>query len=166
MRYNLKVARAEKLGDNPPGIDPETESVLCAIDSGCLALLSGEKVVFAVKDFAIAFLFGGTFRPGVSFRFERVERDEFPAVCAVVSVDAAVGAGAGGKFGYEYFFSLESERDLEILSRLAGSSGVELWFLNGENIPETGFGCEFDAGEKKLLNESCRSPAQNGRPAV
>ncbi len=133
-------------------IDSETAMALSSMDSGCFAVSVGGKPAFIVKDSAIAFLFGKDFEPGARFHFERIDRDEFPAVCAVIFVDAGKGDG----FRYEYFFSLESEKDAEILARLARLKGVELWFLNGEGVPETGFDCVFDPEEKSKLEESCR----------
>jgi len=145
------MAKAEQIGGNSAlEIDSETAMAISLVDSGCFAVLAGGSPAFAVRDSAIAFLFGGGFEPGFRFHFERIDREEFPAVCTVVFVDAGEG------FRYEYFFSLESEKDSEILDRLARSERVELWFLNGEGIAETGFDCVFDPQEKSMLEQSRR----------
>lgn len=145
------MAVAEQIGGNSAlEIDSETAMAISFVDSGCFAILAGGKPAFAVKDSAIAFLFGGGFEPGFRFHFERIDREEFPAVCAVVFVDAGEG------FRYEYFFSLESEKDSEMLARLVSSQRVDLWFLNGEGVAEIGFDCAFDPREKSMLEQTRR----------
>ena len=116
------------------------------IDSGCLVVRHGGGAVFAVKDPALALLFGDGFEPGISFHFEHIARDEFPSVCAVLVVDA----GASGRFSYDYFFMPDSPADTGALSVLCDGGGAEVWFSGGGD-PQARFSVSFDEEEARKI---------------
>ncbi len=123
------------------------------MDSGCFALPGEGRTVFAVKDFALAGLFGSSFEPSVHFHFELIEKDEFPAVCAVIFLQTARSA----KFRYEYFFSLESEKDMRMMRTLALSKDAEMWFLRPDNSPHIRLVFLFDADEAAQIENVYKS---------
>ena len=145
------MAGAKRITGETVGFDPETAMAFSVIDSGCIVLRHGGKTVFAIKDPALALLPGNGcepngFEPGISFHFEHVARDEFPSVCAVLSVDA----GAGKRFGYDYFFMPDSPADTEALSLLCEMEGGEVWFSGGGE-PFVRFRVSFDRGESEKI---------------
>ncbi|MGI9558632.1 MAG: hypothetical protein ACR2NQ_03040 [Thermodesulfobacteriota bacterium] len=138
-----------------PEIDAETEMALSVVDSGCFALPGNSRAIFAVKDGALATLRSGDFQPSIRFHFEHIDGDEFPSVCAVIHVETDAG-----KFRYEYFFSLDSEKDTQLLDNFSKSSDVEIWFLDSSGGAVAGFEGEFSAEEKAALDKSRRSAAE------
>lgn len=128
---------------------------LSVIDSGCIVFCREGAAVFAVKDRALSPLFGGGLCPGMGFHFEHIARDEFPSVCAVLSVDA----GAAGRFSYDYFFMPDSPADAGALSLLCARGECEVWFSGGETV--ACFSVSFDREEAGKI-ERARALAAGG----
>ncbi|QMU55735.1 MAG: hypothetical protein GKS04_00805 [Candidatus Mycalebacterium zealandia] len=145
------MAESKKITRSPE-IDSETAMALSIVDAGCIAFSGLNGVVFAVKDLALAFLFENDFEPSVNFQFEFVDKEEFPAVCAFVFIETG-----GGKFSYEYFFSLESEKDMENLALLEHERRAEIWFTDRDGNVSAGVSAGFDSNETARIESACKS---------
>ncbi|WP_462136983.1 hypothetical protein [Candidatus Mycalebacterium sp.] len=145
MAESEKITRALE-------IDSETAMALSVVDAGCFAFSGLDGVVFAVKDLALAFLFENDFEPSVNFQFEFIDKEEFPAVCAFVFIDAG-----GSGFSYEYFFSLQSEEDMKNLARLERERRAEIWFTDRDERVRAGLSAFFDSNEKARIESAYKS---------
>ncbi len=122
------------------------------MDSGCFAFLSENSVVFAVKDGALALLLTGDFEPAVRFTFDFIDKEEFPAVCAVIFIEGQKSFSVR----HEYFFSLDSGTDLESLKFLSSSQETEMWFFSSGDEPVAGFAVQFDENERLRIMSALR----------
>jgi len=97
----------------PSEIGNETVITLSMMESGCIFVFvegspvlilkcSGEDMT-ALKE-----------SDAISLGFELLDRPEFPCITATITVDTA----SGQQFRFDYYFSLESEEEIELLGLL------------------------------------------------
>jgi len=136
-----------------PELHPDTELSLSLIDSGCLFARINGKTALIIKgngdDFSIIKGF-----QTLTIDFELVEKAEFPSLAFFLNIETGSGKG----FRFEYFFSMESGDETDILGKMCGdrrfdiilySSGVD--FVIRVEIPEA------QAGElRSLLSKAGR----------
>jgi hypothetical protein len=121
-----------------PELHPDTTLSLSLIDSGCLFAKINGKTALIIKgngdDFSIIKEF-----QTITIDFELVEKAEFPSLAFFLNIET----GSGRRFRFEYFFSMESGDETEILGKMCGdrrfdiilySSGVDFVIL--AEIPE------------------------------
>lgn len=136
-----------------PELHPDTELSLSLIDSGCLFAQINGKTALIIKGNGDDLSIIKEFRT-ITIDFELVEKAEFPSLAFFLNIETR----SGRRFRFEYFFSMESEDETDILGKMCGDkrfdiilygSGVD--FVIRAEIPEG------QAGElRSLLSKAGR----------
>ncbi|HML94891.1 MAG TPA: hypothetical protein PKC29_05635 [Thermodesulfobacteriota bacterium] len=97
----------------PAEIGNETAITLSMMESGCIFVFVEGSPVLILKcsgeDMAAL-----KESDAISLGFELLERSEFPCITVTITVDIA----SGRQFRFDYYFSLESEEEKELLGLL------------------------------------------------
>lgn len=110
-----------------PELDPDTELSVSLIESGCVFILINGRTALLIKSGEREI---GSFEKSgsISLEFELIERLEFPSLGAYVNIYDA----QGNPTRFEYFFSLESGDEIELLKKLIEQNYLDIVFYTTE----------------------------------
>ena len=104
-----------------PELHPDTALSLSLIDSGCLFAQINGKTAFIIKgsgdDFSIIKEF-----QAITIDFDLVEKAEFPSLAFFLNIET----GSGRRLRFEYFFSMESGDETDILGKMCGDRRFDI----------------------------------------
>jgi hypothetical protein len=110
-----------------PELDPDTELSVSLIESGCVFILINGQTALLIKSGEQeirSFEKSGR----ISLEFELIERPEFPSLGAYVNIYDT----QGNPTRFEYFFSLESGDETELLKKLIEQDCLDIVFYTTE----------------------------------
>ena len=141
----MKIISATNPDDLTPSNDLEIE--LSIIDSGLIITEVENKVIFIIKDSA-TMIRGFTNLKSASLNFTSIPRPEFPAISAELKLKTDRGLSVK----YDYFFTVESEYELNLLRTIINQNEINLYLLT--DIPEKCVKIEIERHEIDQL-ENC-----------
>lgn len=96
-----------------PELHPDTVLSLSLIDSGCLFTQINGNTAFIIKGNGNDFDIIKEFRT-LTIDFDLIEKAEFPSLAFFLNVET----GSGRRLRFEYFFSMESGDETDILRKM------------------------------------------------
>ncbi len=110
-----------------PELDSDTELSLSLIQSGCVYVLLRGKTILIIKksENDIASLVESDH---ISLDFELIERPEFPSLGAYINIYDA----EDNPTRFEYFFSMESHDEMELLEKLTEQDYLDIVFYTSD----------------------------------
>ena len=106
-----------------PELDPDTELSLSLIESGCVFVLINDRTILIIKG-GHAEIRSLEKSDSISLDFELIERPEFPCLGAYLTIYDAEDKPKR----FEYFFSLDSGKELELLEKLTEQNYLDIVF--------------------------------------
>lgn len=120
---------------------------LSLIESGFFPFEKEGNVVFLIKD-SSAKIKSLTSSVQLKLKIQPIIRPEFPTV----STEIMIKNSKGVSFKYDYFSSIESQEEMNLLSKLVNQTEIELFFFDKEIIDGIVF--KLDKNESRQLEDA------------
>lgn len=109
----------------PAAVGKETGITLSMMESGCIFVDIEARAALIIKCTGSDM---DSIKKSdiISLRFEHIDRPEFPSVAVSIDIDAP----SGPNFRFEYFFSLESEEEKNLLGKLRDQDFFDILYYD------------------------------------
>ena len=102
-------------------LHPDTEFSLSLIDSGCLFAQIGGRPALIIKEKRDDLNIIKEFQT-ITIDFELIEKEEFPSLAFFLNISGK----SGKRLRFEYFLSMESGEEKELLCKLFGERRIDI----------------------------------------